>query len=68
MGFNLFKTIEAISNIGKQEYEKDNYLDMRDYALSCNKCNHLAYPIKGTPNRYKCDHCKRQFAGSRHPF
>ncbi len=40
----------------------------KDFALSCNKCNHLSYPIAGTHNRYKCSHCERQFAGARHPF
>ena len=41
---------------------------LRDaHALSCLRCGELAYPLGGTANRYRCEGCRRQFAGARHP-
>ena len=37
------------------------------HALSCARCGELAYPLGGTTNRYRCEGCRRQFAGARHP-
>jgi len=34
-------------------------------SITC-ECGKLAEPIGGTPNRYKCQHCGRQFAGPFH--
>ncbi len=35
------------------------------FALTCRRCQTLAYPISGTKNRYRCDRCGKQFAGAR---
>jgi hypothetical protein len=48
--------------------EADHERKMQQFSLNCRGrgCGKLARPIPGTGNRYRCDHCGRQFAQSRH--
>lgn len=37
-------------------------------ALTCRKCNSLAYPISNTGNRYRGENCGKQFANRHHGY
>jgi tRNA(Ile2) C34 agmatinyltransferase TiaS len=48
-----------------QKYQR--WLRMKDaMGLTCHRCHHLAEPVSGGRNRYRCPNCGRQFAGARH--
>jgi len=35
-------------------------------SLTCRRCNHTAYPVWGTSNKYKCTNCNNRFTNSKH--
>ena len=65
----LIKGLAGAAELRKEEQEKQREFaeKMKNYALNCRRCRKMAYPIPGTPNRYRCS-CGNQFAGPRHPL
>ena len=65
----LVEGIGGAAELRKEEEQKQRAFEkaMEDYSLNCRRCRNMAYPITGTPNRYRCS-CGNQFAGPRHPL
>ena len=68
VGWLVSGRVAARDRRAEEEAAATRMAYLRDaHALSCLRCGELAYPLGGTANRYRCEGCRRQFAGARHP-